>query len=92
MFQALEASYLDVLQVFIMTDQNTSKAIRETYTYSFTYHGNTVASVEFREQHQFLSLSDAQKSFKSGIRCLLRSMKDLPTLPSMALPQIECKR
>lgn len=81
MFNAIEKTYLDVLQIFITTSSGSSKAIQETYTYSFTYLDNAVASVEMKEYEQFLSLKDAQRSFKTGIRNLLRSLKDLPVLP-----------
>ncbi|ETN43689.1 uncharacterized protein HMPREF1541_02848 [Cyphellophora europaea CBS 101466] len=80
-FEAVEAGYLDVLQVFVTTDSGDHKTIRETYTYSFNYYGKSVSSIELKEQQQHLSLPDAQRSFKSAIRCLLRSIKDLPRLP-----------
>lgn len=60
--------------------------MQETYTYSFTYLNNAIASVEMKEQQQFLTLSDAQRSFKSAIRALLRAIQDLPTLPGKANP------
>ena len=81
MFSAVEASYLDQLQILIITKDGAAQAIQETYTYSFTYLNNAVASVELKEKHQSLSLSDAQRSFKAAIRNLLRSIKDLPQLP-----------
>jgi hypothetical protein len=70
-----------VLQVFITTPAGKSQSIQETYTYSFTYFENAVASVEWKEQQQFLSLADAQRSFKTAIRSLLRSIQDLPSIP-----------
>jgi hypothetical protein len=81
-FEAIEKAYLDTLQVFI-TDSADNTTIRETYTYSFSYYGNVVSSVEHKEQQQYLCLSDAQRSLKAAIRCLLRAIKDLPRLPSM---------
>lgn len=81
MFEAIEKGYLDTLQVFVTTNSGNSHTIRETYTYSFSYYGNAVASVELKEQQQHLSLSDAQRSLKAAIRCLLRAVKDLPHLP-----------
>ncbi|KPI40881.1 Meiosis-specific protein hop1 [Cyphellophora attinorum] len=79
-FRAIEEAYLDVLQVFITIPAGKSQSIQETYTYSFTYFENAVASVEWKEQQQFLSLADAQRSFKTAIRSLLRSIQDLPSL------------
>jgi hypothetical protein len=79
--EAIEKGCLDTLQVFITTDSAGSHAIRETYTYRFSYYGNAVASVELKEQQQYLTMADAQRSFKTAIRCLLRAVKDLPRLP-----------
>jgi hypothetical protein len=80
-FLALEHAYLDTLQIIVTTEAGGSKAVRETYTYCFTYYGQSVASIELKEHQQFLSLSEAQRSFKAAIRCLLRALRDLPRLP-----------
>ena len=88
MFEAIEKAYLDTLQVFVTTESANSHTIRETYTYRFSYFGNAVVSVELKEQQQYLTLSDAQRSLKSAIRCLLRAIKDLPRLPSKKPPRI----
>jgi hypothetical protein len=84
-FVALEHAYLDTLQIIVTTGSGVSRGIRETYTYCFTYHGMSVASIELKEHQQFLSLSEAQHSFKAAVRCLLRALRDLPRLPGNKL-------
>lgn len=81
-FDALENSFLDILHVFITSDVADDNAILETYTYSFEYEGPQITGVRIGETEKGLTLIESQKSFKAAIRALLRTMKDLPPLPS----------
>ncbi len=81
-FDALQRSYLEILHVFITSTAHLEAPILETYTYTFEYHGSNVTNVRIGETGKVFSLADSQKSFKTAIRVLLRTMKDLPPLPS----------
>lgn len=85
-FGALQRSYLDMLHVFVTSTAQQDAPILETYTYTFEYHGNHVTNVRIGETGKAFSLANSQKSFKTAIRALLRTMKDLPALPSWLTP------
>ena len=82
-FDALARSYLDVLHVFVTSNAKHDSPILETYTYTFEYRENHVANIRIGETGKVFSLIDSQKSFKAAIRALLRTMKELPPLPSL---------
>lgn len=86
----MEKGYLDTLQVFVTTEIGDTKAIRETYTYTFTYDNSAITTVALKEQNQSLTLADAQRSFKLSIRCLLRGLQDMPRLPGTSVATTQC--
>ncbi|KAK5478839.1 hypothetical protein LTR43_004097 [Exophiala xenobiotica] len=80
-FEALQRSYLDTLQVFI-TKAADPRAVLETYSFAFKYVDGRLNSILLAPTSRSLVLENFQKSFKSVIRALLRSLKDLPRLPA----------
>jgi hypothetical protein len=79
-FEALQRNYLDTLQVFI-TKAADPRAVLETYSFAFKYIDGRLNSILLAPTSRSLVLENFQKSFKSVIRALLRSLKDLPRLP-----------
>ncbi|KAK5369347.1 hypothetical protein LTR20_007627 [Exophiala xenobiotica] len=80
-FEALQRSYLDTLQVFI-TKAADPRDVLETYSFAFKYVDGRLNSILLAPTSRSLVLENFQKSFKSVIRALLRSLKDLPRLPA----------
>ncbi|KAK5264273.1 hypothetical protein LTR99_003580 [Exophiala xenobiotica] len=80
-FEALQRSYLDTLQVFI-TKAADPRAVLETYSFAFKYVDGRLNSILLAPTSRSLVLENFQKSFKSVIRALLRSLQDLPRLPA----------
>lgn len=82
MFDAVSCGFLETLQVFVASSEDSEKSVLETYTYHFEYEDDRVTSVNLEGNNQPFTLARSQKSFKAAIRGLLRAMQELPRLPS----------
>ncbi|EXJ81566.1 hypothetical protein A1O1_07630 [Capronia coronata CBS 617.96] len=81
-FEALEHGFLDTLQVFVTDNNGDPPTVIESYRFAFSYNNGLINSIELSPTNHVFVLDHFQKSFKTAIRALLRSLKCLPRLPA----------
>jgi HORMA domain len=87
-FDALQTGYLEAIQLSICADSSRPSEIVECYTFTVTYTsssgqtGRNVSSITVSpDPHTAFFVGDAQKSFNTAIKGLLRLIRGLPQLP-----------
>ena len=86
-FEALEHGYLNAIQFFIAGARDASSSVHERYTLTVKYAGDeeqlerAIQTVELSTSGA-KSVVSAMSSFKKAVQVLLKSLENLPPLPS----------